>query len=87
MKTAMDVKNGSVLWQDGRFSHADDLYADGKLIIFNEDAILCLATPTTRGLIVHARIDILTSRPWTAPTLVGRTLRLRDRKNIIALQL
>jgi len=32
-------------------------------------------------------IEILTSRSRTAPTLVGRTLYLRDRKNIMALQL
>jgi hypothetical protein len=48
---------------------------------------LGLATPTDRGLIVHAQVEILTSRSWTAPTLVGRTLYLRDRKNIMALQL
>jgi hypothetical protein len=85
--TAMDVKTGSVLWQDPRFSHANALYADGKLIILDEDGRLALATPTARGLNVHAQVEILTSRSWTAPTLVGRTLYLRDRKKIMAVRL
>jgi len=85
--TAIDVKTGKVLWQDRRFSHASFVYADGKFIIQDEDGKLGLATPTDRGLTVHAQIEILTSRSWTAPTLVGRTLYLRDRKNIMALQL
>jgi hypothetical protein len=85
--TAIDVKTGNVLWQDRRFSHASFVYADGKFIILDEDGKLGLATPTDRGLTVHAQVEILTSRSWTAPTLVGRTLYLRDRKNIMALQL
>jgi outer membrane protein assembly factor BamB len=85
--TAIDVKTGKVLWQDRRFSHANFVYADGKFIILDEDGALGLATPTSRGLTVHSQVEILTSRSWTAPTLVGRTLYLRDRKNIMALQL
>jgi hypothetical protein len=39
------------------------------------------------GLIVHSQIEILTGRSWTVATLSGRILYLRDRKNILALQL
>jgi outer membrane protein assembly factor BamB len=85
--TAIDVKTGGVLWQDRRFSHANFLHADGKFIILDEDGRLALATPTARGLNVHGQVEILTSRSWTAPTLVGRTLYLRDRKKIMAVQL
>src|SRR5262245_3835135 len=85
--TAIDVRTGKVLWQDRRFSHANFVYADGKFIILDEDGALGLATPTARGLTVHSQVEILTSRSWTIPTLVGRTLYLRDRKNIMALQL
>ncbi|MGH9768476.1 MAG: PQQ-binding-like beta-propeller repeat protein, partial [Blastocatellia bacterium] len=85
--TAIDVKTGRVLWQDRRFSHANFLYADGRFIILDEDGALGLATPSPDGLTVHSKVEMLTSRSWTAPTLVGRTLFLRDRKNIMALQL
>jgi outer membrane protein assembly factor BamB len=85
--TAIDVKTGKVLWQDRSFTHSTFLYADGKFIILDEDGTLGLATPTDRGLIVHSRFQIATTRSLTVPTLVGRTLYLRDRKNIMALQL
>lgn len=85
--TAIDAKTGRVLWQDRRFSHASFLYADGRFIILDEDGALGLATPAPNGLTVHSKVEMLTSRSWTVPTLVGRTLFLRDRKNIMALQL
>ena len=85
--TAIDAKTGRVLWQDRRFSHASFLYADGRFIILDEDGALGLATPSPNGLTVHSKVEMLTSRSWTAPTLVGRTLYLRDRKNIMALRL
>jgi outer membrane protein assembly factor BamB len=85
--TAIDVRTGLVLWQDRRFSHASFLYADGRFIILDEDGTLGLATPTTKGLIVHSQAQMLTSRSWTSPTLVGKTLFLRDRKVVMAVQL
>jgi outer membrane protein assembly factor BamB len=85
--TAIDVKTGKVLWQDRSFSHANFVYADGKFIILDEDGALSLATPTASGLTVHSKIEIFMNRSWTVPTLVGGTLYLRDRKNIMALQL
>jgi hypothetical protein len=36
---------------------------------------------------VHARSTVLTSNAWTPPTLVGSTLYVRDRKEIVALDL
>ena len=85
--TAIDVNTGRLLWQDRRFSHASFLYADGRFIILDEDGALGLATPTPQGLVVDSHVEILSSRSWTVPTLVGKTLFLRDRKIIMALQL
>ncbi len=85
--SAIDAKTGRVLWQDRRFSHANFLYADGRFIILDEDGSLGMATPAPNGLTVHSKVEMLTSRSWTVPTLVGKTLFLRDRKMIMALQL
>ena len=71
----------------GQEIFARKLFADGRFIILDEDGALGLATPTPQGLIVHSRVEMLTSRSWTVPTLVGKTLFLRDRKIIMALQL
>jgi hypothetical protein len=40
-----------------------------------------------KGLRILARKTILTSNAWTPPTLVGGTLYIRDRKEILALDL
>lgn len=85
--TAIDVRTGKVLWQDRRFSHASFLYADGKFIILDEDGTLGIATPRAAGLDVHAKVALLNGTSWTVPTLVGTTLYIRDRRNIMALRL
>ncbi|HYN85501.1 MAG TPA: PQQ-binding-like beta-propeller repeat protein [Pyrinomonadaceae bacterium] len=84
---AVDVKTGRVLWQDRSFSKANLLYADGKLIILDEDGHLGLATPAAEGLKVVAKVPVMEATSWTAPTLVGTKLYLRDRKKIVALDL
>ena len=85
--TAIDVRTGKILWQDRTFSHASFLYADGKFIILDEDGTLGLATPTPTGLNVHSSVELLSGTSWTVPTLVGTTLYIRDRRNIMALRL
>jgi hypothetical protein len=85
--TAIDTKTGAIAWQDRSFARAQFLYADGKLIILDEDGTLGLATVSRQGLKVLARAAILENLAWTPPTLVGRTLYVRDRKSIAAYDL
>ena len=35
--TAVDIKTGKIAWQDRSFGRAQLLYADGKLIVLDED--------------------------------------------------
>ena len=85
--TAVNTKTGAVLWQDRSFSRAQLLHADGKLIILDEDGTLGIATVSPQGMKVLARAPILENLAWTPPTLVGRTLYVRDRKTIAAYDL
>ena len=85
--TAMNVKTGAIAWQDRAFARAQLLYADGKLIVLDEDGTLGLATVSAQGLKVLARAQILESIAWTPPTLIGNTLYVRDRKSIAAYDL
>ena len=61
--------------------------ANGTLVIVDEDGELAVASVSKEGLQVHARKEILTSNAWTPPTLVGSLLYIRDRKEILALDL
>jgi outer membrane protein assembly factor BamB len=86
--TAFEVKTGRVLWHTRReFAKSQLLLADDKLIILDEDGVLALGTPTATGLTVHARVQLLNKVAWTPPTLAGRTLYIRDRTNLMALDL
>jgi hypothetical protein len=83
----IDLKTGSVLWQNREFARSTFLHADNKLIIMDEDGNLGLATAARDGLKILAKAPILSGRAWTVPTLVGTTLYVRDRKNLVALAL
>ena len=85
--TAVDMKTGKVAWQDRSFSRAQLLYADGKLVVLDEDGNLGLATVTPAGLKVLARAPILEHLSWTPPTLAGTQLFVRDRKTIASFEL
>jgi outer membrane protein assembly factor BamB len=85
--SAVDTRTGAMLWQDRAFARAQLLYADAKLIVLDEDGTLGLATVSPQGLKVLARAQILENLAWTPPTLVGRTLFVRDRKTIAAYDL
>ena len=85
--TAIDMKSGTIAWQDRSFARAQLLHADGKLIILDEDGALGLATISPQGLKVLARASVLEHLSWTPPTLAGTTLYIRDRKAMAAFAL
>lgn len=85
--TAVDVATGEVLWQDRRFSRANLLLADGKLVVLDEEGLLGLARASREGLEVLAESQVLTSWSWTTPTLVGSNLYVRDKKTIAKIEL
>ncbi len=85
--SAIDMKSGKIAWQDRSFSRAQLLYADGKLVVLDEDGTLGLATVSPQGLKVLAKANVLTNLSWTPPTLVGSSLYVRDRKTMSAFDL
>jgi len=48
---------------------------------------LMLATATQEGITVHAEAQLLEAPAWTAPTVVGDTVYMRDKKTIMAVSL
>lgn len=84
---AVDLTNGKLKWRERGFSKATLLLADGKLIILDEDGNLAVATATPKKLEVHARAKVLEKYAWTAPTLVGTRLYVRDNRTLKCLDL
>ncbi len=84
---AINVNTGKTAWRERGFKKATCVLADGKLIILDEDGQLALTTVTPEGLKVYSKCTIAETYAWAAPTLVGKTLYVRDRKHIMALDL
>ena len=84
---AVDVATGDTLWRDRSVTRATLLGVGQRLVLLDEDGNLALATPTDTGLQLHGKVALLGERSWTAPTLSGTTLYVRDRKQILALDL
>ena len=85
--SAVNVKTGEIAFQDRSFPKMNSLYADGKLIMLDEDGNLVLATVSPAGLKVISKVSLMKNLAWTAPTLVGTKLYVRDRQTIAALDL
>jgi hypothetical protein len=84
---AVDVETGEELWRERTFGRSQMILAGSKLVIVDEGGDLAIASATPTGLQVHARAPLLTENAWTPPTLVLTRLYLRDRKNVLAVEL
>ena len=83
----MNLKTGKVAWRKRGFAKSTCVLADGKIIILDEGGQLALAIVSPEGLNVLSKCTITKRYSWAAPTLVGTTLYVRDRKRIMALDL
>jgi len=85
--TAINAKTGEVAWQERGFAKATLIHADGKLLLLDEDGVLAMAPADPKAWNVTSKANILQAKAWTVPTLVDKNLYLRDKKNIMALNL
>jgi outer membrane protein assembly factor BamB len=83
----INMKTGELAWRERGFAKSNCLLADGRLIVLDEDGNLALATAKPTGLTVHSKAKVSQAVSWTVPTLVGKTLYVRDKKNLIAFDL
>jgi outer membrane protein assembly factor BamB len=87
LMSCVKLRTGEIAWQERGFAKAQLLAADGKLILLDEDGTLALVDPSPTEFRVRARAAMLEHISWTPPTLSGTTLYLRDRRNVMALDL
>jgi len=81
---ALDAASSATVWERGNpVTYRSDM--NMELIVLDEDGSLGMVTVSPKGLEVQARAEIFSGRSWTAPTLVGTRLYLRDRKQMVAL--
>lgn len=85
--TAVELRTGAIKWRDRGFAKAQLLYADGKVILADQDGTLALCKVSPEKFEVLSKASVLESIAWTPPTLVGTRLYVRDRKSIEAFDL
>ena len=83
--TALDINTGEAGWQERGFGRSSLVYADGKVILLDEDGDLVLGRFSPNGFSTLGQAHIFDTRSWTVPTLVGTTLYARDHEKIVAL--
>ena len=84
---AVNIRTGEIGWRHRGIPKANVLQADGRLIILDEDGSLYLATASPEELQVHSQIQLFDKSAWTVPTVVGKTVFVRDQSRIAALDL
>lgn len=86
--TAVNIRTGKLGFRKRNvMSKAQLLFADGKLIMLDEDGDLAIATATPDDIEIHSKVSLLEKVAWTVPTLVDGKLYIRDLKSIMALEL
>jgi outer membrane protein assembly factor BamB len=85
--TAIHAGTGEIVWKEPGFSVANLVAADGKILILDAEGALGLATASPEAWKVSSRVTALQPQSFTAPTVAGKTLYLRDLKKIVALDL
>lgn len=85
--TAVNIRTGEVGWKKRGFAKANCVEADGHLFVLDENGILYLTQASPEDLTVKSRTKILDRYAWSVPTIVGRTMYVRDQRQIIAVDL
>jgi outer membrane protein assembly factor BamB len=85
--TAIEARTGKIYWQERSIDKATFVWADQKLITLVQDGTLMIAYPTPQGFKIAAKAPLLSSISWTPPVLVGTRLYIRDRRNMMAVDL
>jgi outer membrane protein assembly factor BamB len=85
--SAVDARSGTILWQERSIEKATFVWADQKLITLDQAGTLMIAHPSPKGFRIAAKAPMLTKLSWTPPTLVGTRLYIRDRRDMMAVEL
>ena len=85
--SAVDAQSGKIYWQERSIQKATFVWADQKLITLDEDGTLLIAHPSREGFRITATAPLLSRLSWTPPVLVGSRLYIRDRRDLMCVDL
>ena len=82
----VDAATGEQRWAARGFGKGSLIAADGLLLVLGDRGTLALAEATPEAYRELARVQALEGKCWTAPTLAGGRLYLRDESEIVCLE-
>jgi hypothetical protein len=85
--TAFHWRTGKVHWKVKGYRMAQCLLADNKLIYLSEKGELLLSSFSPEALTILGKVQVTGRVSWTLPTLVSQKIFIRDRRDIVALEL
>ena len=83
----IEANTGEEQWRKRGFRKGSLIYADGHLIILGESGILALVKASHTEYIEVAQTQIFDGRCWTAPSVSGGKLYLRNNEELVCLDL
>jgi outer membrane protein assembly factor BamB len=82
----LDAATGEQKWAARGFGKGSLIAADGLLVILSDRGLLALAEANPESYRELGRSQVFASKTWTAPTLAGGRLYLRDLAEIVCLE-
>ena len=84
---AVEAATGELQWSARDYGRGSLIAADGKLIVLGERGELGLVAASPEGYRELGRAGVLHGRSWTAPSLAGGRLYLRNGEEVVSLDL
>ena len=81
----INANTGEEAWRARGFNKGTLIFADGHLIVLGESGNLALVEATSEEYRKIAEAQVLSGRCWTAPSLSGGKLYLRDSQEMVCL--
>jgi outer membrane protein assembly factor BamB len=78
----MELRSGKIRWKTRGFGKGSLVAADGRLLVLGEAGRLALVEATPEAYRELATCTVSQSRCWTAPSLAGGRLFIRDQDSI-----
>ena len=84
---SLDASTGEVGWKARGYQRGSLISADGKLIVLGEQGNLALLEADPENYVVQASAPLLDGKNWTAPTLAGGKLYLRNQNELVCVDM
>lgn len=81
------AETGEQKWFQRRLGRGSLIYADGQLIVLSERGKLILVEANPEQYVETASFQVLMGRCWTPPVLANGLLFLRNREEMVCLNL